>query len=288
MVMLLTPVTIRQARQKDRQTISSLIQFAPYVHRHLDWRAPLDWLTHPPFLVHEEEGNIFAALACPPDPEDIAWVRIFSSAIGMRPERNWKPLWETVKNQLRENNPNVHIASISLSDWYRKILQESGFVYRMKVVVLSWDPLASSRPTAKFEGRIREMNSEDLPEITSIDNLAFGPLWKNSPETVLLSYKQSKIKTVIEDAEGIVGYQISTHSPLGGHLARLAVHPRAQGQGLGYAIVDDLLTRFREQGALRLTVNTQDRNLASLALYKKANFKLTGEQYPVFEYIDRD
>jgi len=33
----------------------------------------------------------------------------------------------------------------------------------------------------------------------------------------------------------------------------------------------------------RLTVNTQGINMPSLALYKKAGFKLTGEKLPVFE-----
>jgi ribosomal-protein-alanine N-acetyltransferase len=77
---------------------------------------------------------------------------------------------------------------------------------------------------------------------------------------------------------------MSTGSPFGGHLARLAVHPEFQGRGIGHALLHDLLVRFQERGAMRVTVNTQDNNHASLRLYRKAHFHLTGESYPVYEY----
>jgi ribosomal protein S18 acetylase RimI-like enzyme len=71
---------------------------------------------------------------------------------------------------------------------------------------------------------------------------------------------------------------------MGGHLARLAVLPDFQGMGIGSALVQDLLWYFRRRGAQRVTVNTQKDNLASLAVYRKAGFFLTGEEYPVFQY----
>ena len=80
-------------------------------------------------------------------------------------------------------------------------------------------------------------------------------------------------------------------SPLGGHLARLAVRPDAQRKGIGTALVRDMLWQFERRGAERVTVNTQEDNQASLTLYQKAGFELTGESYPVFQYFlhpDRD
>jgi ribosomal protein S18 acetylase RimI-like enzyme len=102
-----------------------------------------------------------------------------------------------------------------------------------------------------------------------------------------IAFQQAAVATVAEDQDGIIGYQISTASSGGGHLARLAVHPRVQSQGIGYAIVRDLLAQFYRRGALQVTVNTQLDNLASLALYHKAGFQRTGEVYPVYEaYLD--
>jgi len=44
------------------------------------------------------------------------------------------------------------------------------------------------------------------------------------------------------------------------------------------------LERFEERGTFHVTVNTQHNNLASLALYKRAGFRLTGEVYPIYEH----
>ena len=82
----------------------------------------------------------------------------------------------------------------------------------------------------------------------------------------------------------IVGYQLSTKSPLGTHLARLGVMPEAQGRGVGSALVSHLIQSFGAGQLSRLSVNTQADNTASLALYQKLGFIRTGEQLPVFVY----
>ena len=112
---------------------------------------------------------------------------------------------------------------------------------------------------------------------------SFVPLWQNSPEALKLAFRQSALATVVEDKGIIVGYQISTSTPIGGHIARLAVHPQVQRKGVGYALLHDLLTVFTRRGARKITVNTQKDNLISLSLYKKAGFQLTGEEYPIFQ-----
>ena len=82
----------------------------------------------------------------------------------------------------------------------------------------------------------------------------------------------------------IIGYQLSTRNSFGTHLARLAVAPNHQGRGIGYLLVQDLLNQTRRAGLYRLTVNTQNDNRTSLALYHKIGFELSGERYTVFTY----
>jgi ribosomal-protein-alanine N-acetyltransferase len=101
------------------------------------------------------------------------------------------------------------------------------------------------------------------------------------------AFQQATIATVAEDEDGIIGYQISTAGSSGGHLARLAVHPKVQGRGIGYALARDMLSQFYRRGALKVSVNTQIENEASLALYQKVGFRQTGEVYSLFEtYLD--
>ena len=81
----------------------------------------------------------------------------------------------------------------------------------------------------------------------------------------------------------MAGYQISTSTPMGGHLARLAVLPENQDHGIGKALLVDLLSQFARRGIVKVTVNTQADNLSSLNLYHKLGFHLTGEEYPVYQ-----
>ena len=57
----------RPITAKDRTQLASLIHFSTYVHRHLDWRSPLDWIGHPPYYVLESNDRLIASLACSPD-----------------------------------------------------------------------------------------------------------------------------------------------------------------------------------------------------------------------------
>lgn len=57
-----------------------------------------------------------------------------------------------------------------------------------------------------------------------------------------------------------------------GEIGLVAVDPRAQGQGLGRALVEAGLNWFAERGATRVTVVTQGRNLAAQRLYQRCGF----------------
>ncbi|HUV28496.1 MAG TPA: GNAT family N-acetyltransferase, partial [Anaerolineales bacterium] len=116
------------------------------------------------------------------------------------------------------------------------------------------------------------------------DKLAFGSIWHNSRISLEYAFRQAAIATITEIDGEIVGYQISTAMQMGGHLARLAIHPQIQRQGIGYAILRDLLIQFKQRGAMRITVNTQEDNLGSIALYENSGFSRTGETYPVYLY----
>jgi len=123
-----------------------------------------------------------------------------------------------------------------------------------------------------------------LPTVAALDAAAFKPLWQNPLDALEKALSQAISATIVEDAQGVVGYQISTQNPLGAHLARLAVRPDAHGRGIGSLIVADLIHRLKSKDIARLTVNTQSDNLASLALYRKMGFVTTGEKFPVYCY----
>lgn len=277
-------LSTRQATPEDKQRLANLIHFETLIHRHLDWRPPLEWIESEPFLVLEENNRLISTLACPPDPPEVAWIRLFVAKEGADLAETWSLLWSKAW-QVISTFGNVQVAAIPLQTWFQRLLEVSNFREISKVVMMIWDSgfIPPTRPSPGIT--IRPMNIDDLPEIELLDKNSFGSLWHNSQTSLKYAFHQAAIASTAVLKDRIVGYQISTSMQLGGHLARLATHPDFQQQGIGSALLRDLLLQFKQRGAARITVNTQQDNLASISLYEYAGFTPSGEIYPVYQFI---
>jgi ribosomal protein S18 acetylase RimI-like enzyme len=275
---------IRTALLTDRSRLANLIHFGTYTHQHLDWKPPLDWIGSKPYLVLEQGGEAAAILACPPELPEIAWIRLFATSSLIDVRKAWNSLWAAAAKELSQLG-NICIAAISLQSWFNDLLEASKFEYTDNVIVLLWEGSMLLPQPSATNISIRPMLSEDLDLITEIDHDAFETVWKNSTESLALAFEQSSQASVAELGNEIVGYQYSTASMMGGHLARLAVKKKMQGKGIGYLLVHQLLSQFGRQGVRHVTVNTQKNNGASLAVYARAGFKVTGESYRVYQQI---
>jgi hypothetical protein len=215
-------VQLRAAVQTDRQQIANLLHVSRYIHRHLDWQYPLDWIGSAPFFVLESKGQVISALACPPDPPQVAWVRLFVTAAGTLPDDSWQTLFEAVRLYLTQTG-RFMIAAIVLQEWVSRHLLASGFSTRQAIVMLERAHQTPLEEVLSGDISIRKMLQYDLPAVAEVDAAAFEPLWQNSLASLERAYPQAVLATVAEADGQIIGYQISTRNPLGAHLARLAV-----------------------------------------------------------------
>lgn len=271
---------VRPADRSDREQISSLILLETHVHKHLDWKTPLDWLGRTPFIVLQEGGRLSAALACPPDPPSIAWLRLFVFASHLHGLEAWGLLWPAALQRLAGQGGGT-AAAIVTHPWLEPILLDNGFEPVNHIVLLEMNSQFASPPGPSADWHIRPMTPSDLPRVTDLDAAAFDPLWRNSLEGLASAFNQACYASVAEDNSGLIGYQLSTGGAFGTHLARLAVQPATQGRGLGAALVHDLIAHIPPDREPRLTVNTQADNRASHALYERLGFRRTGENFPV-------
>ena len=274
---------VRRANLKDQQRLSNLVFFETRSHRHLDWRAPLEWLGDPYFWTVENGTSLTAALACPEEVKGIAWVRLFVHSSGFwSPENAWMVLWDLAQKDIAHAE-GATVAAIAQHPWFREVLKMAGFENHQDIVMLEW----AYQPQASREAdgvRIRQMTEEDLPNVVSVDNASFDPLWHNSFETLRRALSQSLFATVAENEDGVIGYQVTTGLNTRAHLARLAVHPSVQKRGTASVILSHLFMQLQKSGYSKLSVNTQSDNQTSLNLYKKMGFTLTGESYPVYTF----
>lgn len=276
-------LSCRTATEADRQNIANLIKSEIYVHRHLDWQTPLDWIGAKPYLIVESNSNIVAAFASSPDPPKVAWIRLFVVSSRANRQEVWRLSWKTAFAILLEDGITT-TSALPLDKWFQDLLTGSGFLQTNQVVMMQWEPANNTSIQPETYLQIRPMLLEDISTVANIDARAFGFIWQNSADSLVLAYQQASIAT-LGILNGIpIGYQISTTTQTGGHLARLAILPEYQGKGYGYELLWDLLERFKQRGAMIVTVNTQADNLASITLYHKAGFRMTGETFPVYQY----
>src|SRR6185369_1209373 len=235
-----------------------------------------------PIWALDDGGHIMAALACPPEREGIAWVRLFVYSGRWSAENAWAMLWPAAREEVARAG-GAKVAAIAIQPWFQNLLAASGFENRQQIVLLEWryQPTVV-RQTAGI--RVRKMTEVDLAEVEKTDAASFEPLWQNPLETLRRAFAQALYATVAENENGIIGYQISTGGGQRAHLARLAVHPVVQGKGAGRALLNDLFVFLTHLGISRLSVNTQSDNQASLNLYQRMGFVRTGEQYPVYTF----
>ena len=72
------------------------------------------------------------------------------------------------------------------------------------------------------------------------------------------------------------------------HITILAIHPRFQGQGLGQALLWDLLKKAHYRQLERATLEVRESNLAALSLYHKFGFKEAGRRKRYYEDTGED
>ena len=109
---------VRPADINDHQQLSNLISFETRLHRHLDWRSPLEWLGAPFYWALEAGKRITAALACPNEITGIAWVRLFVYAGHWSADNAWNILWSTAKYDIARTG-GATVAAIAMQPWFQ-------------------------------------------------------------------------------------------------------------------------------------------------------------------------
>lgn len=279
----MTPA-LRSAQKNDLPLLTRFLNSQINLHRHLDWRDTLEWLGREPFLLLEEE-TILAALACPPEPDQVAWVRLFATSQRTSPDRAWRVMFARALEYLNAQPEPSVVVSLAMRTWYEDLLKRNHFRHYQDIVVYKFDEIPPPAPPLPAEYQLRPLLESDLREVERIDHLAFEPIWRLSTGDLQFAYRKSSYSTVVECDGEIVAYQMSSSGGIYAHLARLAVNPLLQGRKLGFALVQDLLDVFLlQQNHWGVTLNTQNTNTASTTLYERVGFRETGERFPVYLY----
>jgi ribosomal-protein-alanine N-acetyltransferase len=276
--------SIRAASAADVPAIERFLSKKANVHRHLDWRQPLDWIVSQRFFLFLNQKDEIEALLCAtPEIGKINWIRIFA----YRKKEHLFPAWNALLNAaisvIQEESIDTKLLALAYHTWMIKLLELEGWKEIDRIMQFEWEGSSSRQhPTKEKSTLIRKMAKQDLQIVHGIDCVSFEPIWQQSFETMSASFSQSGYATVYEKNGEVLGFQLSTNDEHKAHLARIAVHPDHRQQHIGRFLVQDLLDYCAKKRIRDISVNTQATNLRSIALYKNMGFEKQGDTYPNF------
>lgn len=275
-------ITIRSATLADEEALTHLLQQAACLYPEglsLTARALLD---HPLLITAWEWERLRGCLGVnflhPPT------ARIEALAI-----RYWRDaghylreLLPPVEAQLRGRGTET-LVYIGQDPWLIAVLKGQGFQRANSILLFrkrGWEV-----PTlGNHKVRVRPTTTEDIPALVRLDEAAFGEaIWQNTAEAFQQCLNRMPHFVVAEQQGQVVGYQFSQVRGDEGYLARVAVHPGAQGQRIGARLVTEAIHFFQDRGVWNIALNTQGDNYRAQRLYRWFGFRSVGQEAVVLQ-----
>ena len=169
--------------------------------------------------------------------------------------------------------------------WLRRSLGPLGFTEVDRILEMRRMPgeLPADSARAGFDLRAAaapDLDAVDLDAVLAIDGAAFGPLWRMDRADLDATVADGGRLTLAEDGGRVAGFQLTYALAGGVHLARLAVWPDRQGQGIGSALLRAELAASEGQGAI--TLNVLGSSDTAQHLYTRQGFEFTGNEVPLW------
>lgn len=120
---------------------------------------------------------------------------------------------------------------------------------------------------------IRPLTYADLPRVMAIERRSFPTAWSLSMFVLELS-KPSGVCLAAIDGNELVGYLICARYAEAYHLMNVAVDPDRRRQGIGKALIDEMLERVGADASVTLEVRVS--NSGAIALYESYGFRSVG------------
>jgi ribosomal-protein-alanine N-acetyltransferase len=231
-------------------------------------------------LVAEVDGELCGMICATPGRDGYAFLRGLALGDGATGNLALPALLTTLDHRLSVQRA-THLAAYGTDPWLAPWLLEAGFQEMDHIVTL----IRHSRPLPTLPPSpavLRPANAADVPRLAALDAAAFAPPYRLTAGDLAEALLASDIFVVAELEGGrLAGYCSAAVHGEEGHIARLAVLPATQGQGIGRAMLNQALVYCHTHATARVLINTQKSNQASLRLYEGFGFRRTGPRIPL-------
>lgn len=123
--------------------------------------------------------------------------------------------------------------------------------------------------------RIRELEKHDIEAVSIIEAQSFSMPWSAADFEKLVADEKS-LYLVAEIDGQVVGCCGVTNVSGEGNINNVVVQEDHRGQGLAYAMMQELLLRGREMGCAEFTLEVRVSNAPAIHVYEKLGFVSEG------------
>jgi ribosomal-protein-alanine N-acetyltransferase len=271
---------VRAIEPKDVSSLLQLIDTAWRIHLRIPPAELKSRIQEIPGFLAEDWVGLRGFMLVEPQPTNVALI----VAAGLRDTWSVGPYLDVLLPEIERTSLARHLLSlvyIGHTEWLVQELLARGFEVREWIV--AFERLGTEQParSGPAPARLRTAHYSDLAALSALDELVFEHIWHKSPGNfrAALARADSFLVAVVDDQ--IVAYAWCELYGQHAHLTRLAVHPEFQGQGIGGQLLYRSITDVLRRGANLITLNTQEHNLRSQALYHRFGFVHTEERMPI-------
>jgi len=126
--------------------------------------------------------------------------------------------------------------------------------------------------------RLRPARTADAAAVASIAAATLPEAWSRAAFAQTLATPSSVGWVALDPRARVIGYVLGRRAADELEITSIAVEGRAQGQGVGRALLDALLEQQRQQGARAVFLEVRGSNDAARGLYAAAGFARRGER----------
>ena len=157
---------------------------------------------------------------------------------------------------------------------------------RLAEAQVKWEA-SHGRPLRAAPIEYRPAAADDLPAILTIERGSFSDPWSATTFAEALASPTDRCLVAVRDGS-VVGYGIVRRVGPEAELLNFAVHPSARRQGLGDALLAEILRGLDAEGGVTVFLEVRASNIAAETLYRRHGFRPVGRRRAYYEAPQED
>jgi [ribosomal protein S18]-alanine N-acetyltransferase len=190
-------------------------------------------------------------------------------------------LVERLLQSYRESGSELVVVSERETMHASRLYVDAGFGVLENVVCYE-KPDTHAPPTMRRLA-IRGLEESDVAALEQLEQETFPWLWWELGSAFLHATARPDTSVLVGLLDNeLAGYLMLVVHGAWGHINRIGVRPRLQGQGYGRELLATAIDHLAGHGARTIGLNTQSDNARSQRLYESFGFARTGETFKIY------